>query len=109
MSKKKNEKPDAPPPETGPVEPQEQTEDQAVPVDDGESTLVVAEIYHAIGFGGVSIRPVIEDPRGGKQQIIKPVRAIIPREVAVANGEAMVKIIASAPDDAKIGVIAPGT
>lgn len=74
--------------------------------DVGKSTMVEVEVYRAISIDGVAIRPNIEDPRGGKRQIVNATRAIIPRERAIAFGPRAVKIVASAPDDAQIGVIA---
>ena len=71
---------------------------------------VTVEVMQTIGFGGIVIRPVIDDSgRGqGRKPIIRPVKAVIPARLAESYGPAYVKIIGAASAGAKLGAIEQG-
>ena len=80
-----------------------ETSDVAPTTAPGKSKMVKVRLSRAVAFEGVAVRPIVDakDPRK-----ITPVIAILPRVVAEGYSKAAVEILADAPDDAKIGVVA---
>lgn len=98
--KPKGGKPDPPPP---PDDENKPDDDQETPTPPPEkSDLVVAKVTHTIGFGGIVVRPIIDDTARDRPAIIKPVKAVIPRGEAEAAGFTYSKKV---PAGAKVGEI----
>lgn len=70
--------------------------------------MVVAEVHAAISFGGVRVRPMIDESGKGKgaAPVVKAVKAVIPRAVAESYPPSQVRILKEpVPKDAKPGEI----
>ena len=75
----------------------------------GGSPNVRAKILQGIVFGGIAVRPKVDNTKRPGKAVITPVEAIVPRSVAEAAGPEMVQILADAPDDAKLGAVEQST
>ncbi len=79
----------------------------ADPPTKGKSRLVRVEVRRSIAFGGVVVRPKIDNSGRGKgqPQIVTPVKAVIPRAVAECYAAEDLVILGNAANGAKVGVI----
>ena len=70
--------------------------------------LVLVEVRHAIAFGGVVVRPIVDDSGrpSGRPARVTPVRAVIPRTIAERYPAEQVQIVGVAEDDVAIGTLA---
>ncbi|MFB3893227.1 MAG: hypothetical protein ACE15C_14520 [Phycisphaerae bacterium] len=71
------------------------------------SANVIVKLKAGVAFDGMMLRPIIDDSGrpAGRPDVVKPVKAIMPRDRAIAAGPAACEIIGDAPDGAAIGVI----
>ncbi len=67
--------------------------------------LVRVRALRTIGFGGIVIRPKIDDSKPGAPPVITPVEGVIPAALAVSYGPDYVEVIGPAAEGAKVGPI----